>query len=287
VATDVLLREIVPANTTFDAAASSPDWSCDSAAAGSACTLILATLAPRQTVHLTFAVVAANPLPAGVSQVTNSACASVPVPQVRRAATGDTACSQATTPLAVALDATLTADLALDANHNTYPETGDVLLYTLIVTNTSGGAAQDVQISIPSLDPHLQMVPGSVVTSAGSVAAPAAPTDPIVRIPSLAAGASVTVTFRAQVIGALPPTLRFLASQGFVSGTNITALPTDDPATPEVDDPTRTPLAPQGPPIHDVPTLSDLGLVSLAIALAGTTLSFLRRRAPAQAKAAR
>jgi hypothetical protein len=155
------------------------------------------------------------------------------------------------------------------------------------VTNPPGGTAQQVEISVPSLDPHLQMVPESIITSAGTVSVPTALTDPIVRLSSLASGASVTVTFRAQVTGALPPALRFLATQGFVSGTNITALPTDDPATPEVDDPTRTPLAPQGPLVHDVPTLSDLGLICLVFALAGTTLVFLRRRAPAQAKAAR
>jgi uncharacterized repeat protein (TIGR01451 family) len=289
VATGVLLRETVPAHTTFTPSASSPDWSCSSPAAGSSCTLTLATLAPGETAHRTFAVVVVDPLPPGVSQVSNSACASLPRsgPQIHRGIAGDAACSQATTPLAVALDATLTADLALDANHNSFPETGDVLLYTLVVTNPSGGAAQDVEISVASLDPHLQMVPESIITSAGSVSAPASLTDPIVRLPSLASGASVTITFRAQVTGALPPALRFLASQGFVSGANITALPTDDPATPEVDDPTRTPLAPQGPPVHDVPTLSDLGLICLAFALAGTTLCFLRRRAPAQAKAER
>jgi hypothetical protein len=129
----------------------------------------------------------------------------------------------------------------------------------------------------------LELVPGSIVTSAGTVAAPTAPSDPIVQIPSLAPGASVTITFRAQVTGALPPDLRFLASQGFISGANISSLPTGDPATPEPDDPTRTPLAPQGPPVHDVPSLSGLGLAVLAFALAGSTLVFLRDRRPVKA----
>lgn len=285
IATNVALQETVPLNTTFDPAASSPDWVCAAPAAASSCTLTIASLAPGQTVHIPFAVIAANPLPPGVTQVTNSACASLPLlpsPQSQTKA-ADTSCSQVTTPLTVFLKATLTADLALDTNHDSYPETDDVLLYTLIVSNPSPGPANNVRVSIPALDPHLQLVPGSIVTAAGSAEAPQAPADPIVTIPTLAPGGSVTITFRAQVVGALPPNLRFLATQGTVAGANIGSLLTDDPGTPEVDDPTRTPLRPQGPPIQDVPTLSSLGLVALAFALAGATLVFLRRRLPVKA----
>jgi hypothetical protein len=150
------------------------------------------------------------------------------------------------------------------------------------VSNPSPGAAQNVRISIPALDPHLQLLPESIVTTAGTVAIPKAPADPIVTVPMLAPGASVTVTFRAQV-GALPPDLRFLATQGFVGGDNITTLPTDDPGTPEPNDPTVTPLRTQDPTVHDVPTLSGLSLVLLAFALGGATLVFLRRREPVKA----
>lgn len=289
IAADVTVRETVPLNTRFDPAGSSTGWSCTAPAASSPCTLTLASVAPGQTLHLVFAVIAADPLPAGVTQVTNSACASLgssPGPQIHAGASG-TSCSQASTPLSVSLQATLTADLALDANHDSYPETDDVLLYTLIVTNSSTGAAQNVQVAIPSLDPHLQLIPESITTTAGAVTVPRAPTDPIVTIPDLAAGGVVTITFRALVTGPLPPSLRFLATQGLVSGGNVSAVPTDDPGTPEPADPTRTPLQPQGPAVHDVPTLSDLGLLALAVMLAGTTLVFLKRRAPSPAKALR
>jgi uncharacterized repeat protein (TIGR01451 family) len=286
-ASGVLVHETVPLNTSFDPAASAPGWTCNAPAAASPCTLTLATLNPGQTVHLAFAVVAANPLPPGVTQVTNSACASLPSPTVRQnRAAADTSCSQVTTPLSVFVKATLTADLAYDVNHDAYPETDDVLLYTLIVSNPSPGPANNVRVSVPALDPHLQLLPESIVTSAGTVAATQVPTDPIVTIPILAPGGSVIITFRAQVVGALPPSLRFLSTQGSVAGANISTLPTDDPGTPEANDPTRTPLRPQGPAVHDVPTLSGLGLVALSFALAGATLVFLRRRLPVKAAAA-
>jgi uncharacterized repeat protein (TIGR01451 family) len=280
------LHETVPLNTSFDQAASAPEWSCGASAATSPCTLTIAALNPGQTLHVAFAVVAAKPLPPGVTQVTNSACASLASPLFQSRAAADTSCSQATTPLTVSLKATLTADLAFDANHNSYPETDDVLLYTLVVSNPSPGAANNVRVSIPALDPHLQLLPESIVTTAGAVVIPHGPADPIVTIPSVASGGSVTITFRAQVVGALPPGLRFLSTQGFVAGANISTLPTDDPGTPELDDPTRTPLRPQGPPVQEVPTLSSLGLVALAFALAGSTLVFLRRRLPVKTAAA-
>ena len=286
VATNVLLQETVPLNSTFDRAASAASWVCDELAATSPCTLTVPTLAPGQTLHIPFAVIAAAPLPPGVTQVTNSACASLPGTSTQHRAAGDTSCSQVTTPLVISLKATLTANLALDLNHDSYPETDDVLLYTLIVSNPSAGAADSVRVSIPDLDSHLQLVPGSIVTTAGTATAPQAPTDPIVTIPTLAPGGSVTITFRAQMVGALPPSLRFLSTQGSVSGANISTLPTDDPGTLEVNDPTRTPLRSQGPPIHEVPTLSGLALVALAFALAGATLTFLRRRQPVKAAAA-
>jgi len=289
IAAGVVLQETVPNNTSFDSAASSPGWSCAAPAAASPCTLTVPTLAPGQTLHFAFAVIAADPLPAGVTQVTNSACASLPVPPGPefRAASGDTSCSQTTTPLAVFLKATLSDDLALDANGDSYPETDDVLLYTLIVTNPSPGTAHDVRISIPALDPHLQLLPESIVTTDGTVTPPHAPTDPIVTLPTLAPGAAVTITFRAQVVGTLPPSLRFLSTQGYVTGADLSALPTDDPDTPEPDDPTLTPLRPQGPAVREVPTLSGLGLVCLAFVLAGATLVFLRRPRPAEVSSVR
>src|SRR5947209_3744492 len=70
-----VLKETVPANTTFVAAQSSSGWSCAGTSAGSSCSLNLPAI-PGAGGNLTrlFAVSVANPLPVGVSSITNSAC---------------------------------------------------------------------------------------------------------------------------------------------------------------------------------------------------------------------
>ena len=74
-ASGVVLTETVPANTTFDAGASTAGWFCaPNNNAGSTCTLAVGAVAAgggNQTA--TFAVTAANPLPGGVTQIANTA----------------------------------------------------------------------------------------------------------------------------------------------------------------------------------------------------------------------
>ena len=70
----VTLQETVPANTTFDATGSTPGWSCaDASPAGTACTLTIGNLAGGASGTATFAVTVAGAVPAGVTQIANSA----------------------------------------------------------------------------------------------------------------------------------------------------------------------------------------------------------------------
>ena len=59
------------------------------------------------------------------------------------------------------------------------------------------------------------------------------------------------------------------------NGTNDTSGVTDNPATPAAGDPTA--VTGQGP-IVPIPTLSELGLAALGLALTGAALLILRRR---------
>jgi uncharacterized repeat protein (TIGR01451 family) len=59
----VTLQETVPAQTTFNAGASTPAWSCAATTPGSACTLAVGGLAAGATSHATFAVTADASLP--------------------------------------------------------------------------------------------------------------------------------------------------------------------------------------------------------------------------------
>ena len=73
-ASGVVLTETVPAETTFNSAASDPDWSCTGATPGSTCTLSLGLLTaggPAQ--NFAFAVDVNAPVGAGVSEIANTA----------------------------------------------------------------------------------------------------------------------------------------------------------------------------------------------------------------------
>ncbi|WP_211221716.1 gliding motility-associated C-terminal domain-containing protein [Spirosoma panaciterrae] len=73
---------------------------------------------------------------------------------------------------------------------------GDVVTYTLTLTNKGTGTATNVEVQ-ESMSAGLALVPGSITTSLGSYAA----TSPvgIWTVPSLAAGATATMTFSASL----------------------------------------------------------------------------------------
>lgn len=71
-ATDVVLTETVPANTTYEATGSDA-WSCpDESAAGTVCTLDVGDLAPGANGSVQFVVEVINPVGAGVNDITNT-----------------------------------------------------------------------------------------------------------------------------------------------------------------------------------------------------------------------
>ena len=78
-AAGVVVTEAIPAHTTPDLASSEPGWTCS----GPTCTLNLGALAAGQQRSLGFVVVVDNPLAAGVTRITNTAC--VAAPQVSQA----------------------------------------------------------------------------------------------------------------------------------------------------------------------------------------------------------
>ncbi len=73
-ATGVTLRETVPAHTTFNPGASTPGWVCTpDNNAGSSCTLAIGSLPSGGSGTAVFAVTVINPVPAGVTQIDNTA----------------------------------------------------------------------------------------------------------------------------------------------------------------------------------------------------------------------
>ncbi len=71
-ATGVVITETVPANTVFNAAASSPGWACaPDGNAGSSCTLAVGALAVNASADTLFAITIDNPLPSNVKTINN------------------------------------------------------------------------------------------------------------------------------------------------------------------------------------------------------------------------
>ncbi len=74
-AAGVVLTETVPANTTFNAGASTAGWNCvPDGNAGSTCTLAIGALAGAGNGTATFAVDVVSPLPPQVTQISNTVC---------------------------------------------------------------------------------------------------------------------------------------------------------------------------------------------------------------------
>ena len=195
---DPELSETVPANTTFDAAGSTPGWSCaDNAPAGTVCELALGSLAAGATGSADFAVTIDDPLPAGVTQVANT---------VVIGDTGDDGpdptpadnTDDDTTPVVAAPDLSIVKD---DGGATTTP--GGVVVYTLDYANNGNVGATGVTIT--------ETVPANATfDAAGStvgwscVDGDLAGTVCTFAVGSLAAGATGSVDFAVQVDAPLP-----------------------------------------------------------------------------------
>ena len=135
-------------------------------------------------------------------------------------------------------------------------EPGDIIEYTVAIANNSSTPVTGVTFqdaipanttyvtdstrlngtSIPDINGTMPFVSAIAVNSPG---------EPVGQInPNEAA----TVTFQAQIVNPLPPGIIQVVNQGLVQGNDIPGTNTDDPRTPEVNDPTVTPLTPLAPP---------------------------------------
>jgi uncharacterized repeat protein (TIGR01451 family) len=141
-ATGVTITETVPADTSFDPAASTPGWSCvPDASAGSTCSFLLGDLAAGVSGSLTFAAAVDSPLPPGVDRILNAATiaddgANGPDPNP-----GDNVGSDET-PILPQPDLRITKE---DGGARAAP--GDSLAYTLSFANDGPASASGVTIT--------------------------------------------------------------------------------------------------------------------------------------------
>lgn len=270
-----VLREVVPDGAVFLPSLSDPRWVCSDPVAGSPCTLTL-DLAAGATDSASFIVRALSPLPEGIRQVANTACVLTPAGDVA-------ACDETSTPLPTFVELTLRDSIADDRNGNGSLDDNDLLHYTLVVSNPADQPAVNLMVTT-AIDPHLALVVGSVTASAGSILQgnSQAHSSPVVALPHLDPGESMTIEFDALAIDVSAAKIDHVSTQAQATGPEIAAEASDDPDTALDDDPTLTPVGgPSTPPsgVHDVPALSTLGLFALAVTLALVAFAILRHRA--------
>ncbi|HKV13187.1 MAG TPA: hypothetical protein VJ725_33920, partial [Thermoanaerobaculia bacterium] len=155
-ATGVVLTETVPANTTFNAGASTAGWSCTpDNNAGAACTLAVGSLAGGVTGQTaTFAVTVDNPVPNGVKDITNTVTIEDDETNGIDPNPSDNT-STDTTPVSSAPDLSITKS---DGGASVAP--GNTITYTLTYGNTGSTGAAGVVIT--------ETVPANTTFNAGA-----------------------------------------------------------------------------------------------------------------------
>lgn len=186
-----------------------------------------------------------NPLPAGVTQLSNQFIGSSN--ELPLVVSNDPATVAPNDPTVVAVFAkpNLIADktdiLFLDADGSGGFSAGDTIEYQVTITNTgSVGASNVVFTDLPS--PDTSLVAGSVTTSQGTIVSGNAGTPPVeVQLGTIAGGGgSATISFRTTIANPLPIGITRINNQGVVRSDELPDLPTNDPDTTTPNDPTIT-----------------------------------------------
>ncbi|MET0555518.1 MAG: hypothetical protein ABW221_20930 [Vicinamibacteria bacterium] len=199
-ATGVTLTDVVPANTTFNAGGSSAGWACaPDGNPGSTCTLTVGAVASGAAAGTrTFAVTVANPVAAGVSQVSNTASVADDGANGSDPTPADNSATD-TTPVTAAPDLTLAKS---DAGVSTTP--GGTVVYALTTTNvgTQGATGVVVQDTVPA-----NATFNAGASTAGWVCAPNGNAGGVCAFPAFAVaggGATSSVNFAVTVDDPIP-----------------------------------------------------------------------------------
>ena len=214
------------------------------------------------------------------SGFTNTATVTATPPTGPDVSDSDTADVTVSSPDAPAVSALKTSALFLDNDGSGTLTPGDSLEYTIVIDNGGSGDALDV-IFTDFPDPNTTLVVGSVIASQGTVTTGngGGDTTVVVDIGTLVASGQVTVTFEVDIDDPFPDGVSIVSNQGLVSGSNFSDVPTDDPGTLPNDDPTEDVIAGTLP--AGIPTVSEWGLILLALVLALLAIGRMRRRRPA------
>ncbi|GAB4437457.1 MAG: hypothetical protein OHK0015_30230 [Chloroflexi bacterium OHK40] len=146
------------------------------------------------------------------------------------------------------LDTLKTARLTDDRNGDGRANPGEVVEYMITVRNSGSAAATNVIVR-DEPDRNTLLVPGSVrLVPGGTVLTGNAPGDTVVtaNLGVIDPNASASVIFDVEVLASVPPGVTELVNQATTGADGVPDQPSDDPDTPEPDDPTRVPFVPPG-----------------------------------------
>lgn len=263
-ATGVVLRETIPPDSAFEAASSSPGWACTpDGSAGSVCTLEVGLINAGATASYTFAVRLPPDLPAGAG-VGNTAC----VDQAGAGTSGPEAdCATVIIDPPGPQEET-DVEVAIGVQEAQLPP-GSPFLFTLTLHNASGVQAEGLRVSVAlpgfgpeptELDPACESPNGRVIEC---------------RLPHLAGGESVQFTWKhaalrggehtvtAELMAATPEDLDSVPGNGELTEDDYAEVSVSVSSGPEV--------------LHDVPTLSSVGLCAMVLLLLALGVAFVRR----------
>ena len=213
-ATGVVLSETVPANTTFNAGASSAGWSCAAGSpAGTSCTLSVGGLNAGNSGSRTFAVTVVNPIAAGVSQISNTATIADDGANGADPTPANNSASD-TTPITAAPDLALTKS---DGGVSAAP--GDTINYTLTITNTGNQGATGVGLS-ETVPANTTFNPGA--STAGWVCLPNTNAGATCTLAVGAVTTNVSAVFAVSVVNPVPAGVSQISNTASVAddGTN-------------------------------------------------------------------
>lgn len=195
-----------------------------------------------------FRVAIDDTLPTGVTQVENQAFVSGSNTPEEPSDDPDTPQQDDPTITVVTaephLDAFKRDSVLVDQDGNGIPGPGDLLVYNITILNTGNEPATNVLFT-DSPDPNTTLVVGTVQTSNGTVTMGNSLGNSTVAVDIgeiRALVGEVTITFHVRINDLLPQNVTEVANQGYISSTEMPTLPTDDPDTPQIDDPTITPV---------------------------------------------
>ncbi len=197
-ATGVTITDTVPIYTTFNTVSSTPGWSCvPNLNAGSLCTILIGALDAGDTGSVDFAVTVDDPVPAGVTEIENTAWIQDdgnngpdPTPENNK--------DDDDTPLDAAPDLTILKD---DGGVRTAP--GRTVIYTINYANIGDQGATGVTIT-DNVPTYTTFSPGSSTAGWSCTPNNNAGSACTFNVGSLAAGQSGSVFFAVVVDNPLP-----------------------------------------------------------------------------------